>query len=267
MSGVLHPVGPEPEETYWLRRAMVAGAVLVLVILVVALLVNSSSTGSAQATAPTPSPSQPAAPASETPSAFPSTTSASPTASPGEPASPSASASPSTSESTSALASPSASTSADPTTKPSGKASSKATRRPAKKAAPAAPRSCSPAKLRATLTGDQRLKPTEKTTFGLSLINGSAETCRLSVTPENFELTIHSGTDRIWSSDHCDTAVKSIAKKVAAEDAVTWSMTWNGRRSAAGCKNRPEIPRAGTYVATAKLEGADPVQLRMILRD
>lgn len=255
MSGVLHPVGPEPEETYWLRRAMVAGAVLVLVILVVALLVNSSSTGSAQATAPTPSPSDPAASASETLSASPDVASAS------------ASASPDAAQAASASGSPSAATSTDPTTKPASTASAKASRRSTQKAAPAAPRSCSPAKLRATLTGDQRLEPKKKTTFELSLINGSAATCRVSVTQQNFELTIHSGTDRIWSSDDCETAVKSIAEKVAAEDAVTWSMTWNGRRSAAGCRNRPEVPRAGSYVATAQLKGADSVQLRMILRD
>ena len=42
-------------------------------------------------------------------------------------------------------------------------------------------------------------------------------------------------------------------------------MTWNGRRSRDNCKNRAEIPRPGTYFATAQLEGAKPVQLRMIL--
>ena len=43
-------------------------------------------------------------------------------------------------------------------------------------------------------------------------------------------------------------------------------MVWNGRRSRSDCKNRPEIPKAGTYFATAQLEGAKPVQLRMIVR-
>lgn len=260
MSGVLHPAGPEPEETYWLRRAMVAGAVLVMVILVVALFVNSSSTGTAVATAPTPSPSEPAVAPSRTPGPS-ASTSTSPSPSPSD------ATSPSNATSTNNAAPSRASTSAGSTTKPSGKASSTGSRKPEKSAAPAAPASCSPGKLRATLTGDQRLKPKERTTFALSLINGSGTACRVSVSPKTFELKVYSGSDRIWSSDDCDTAVKSIDKLVAAEDAVTWSMAWNGRRSAEGCKNRPEVPRAGTYFATAQLKGADPVQLRLILSD
>ena len=42
-------------------------------------------------------------------------------------------------------------------------------------------------------------------------------------------------------------------------------MSWNGKRSRPGCKTRAEVPRPGTYFATAQLEGAKPVQLRMIL--
>ena len=47
---------------------------------------------------------------------------------------------------------------------------------------------------------------------------------------------------------------------------MEWKLTWNGRRSRAGCKSRPEIPRPGTYYATAELTGAEPVQLLMMLR-
>ena len=270
MSGVLHPVGPESEETYWLRRAMVAGAVLLLVILVVALFVNSTSTGSAVATPATASPTAPAAEPRVTTSAVPSSGSSSPSA----PASPTAStdASASSTGRSSAEASSKASSktsskaSSKASGKPSGASSKKASGESSKKAPPAGPVTCSPAKLRATLTGDPQLKPGEKTAFTLSLINGSGASCRVSVSPKNFELTIYSGSDRIWSSDDCATAVKPITEKIAAEDAVTWSMAWNGRRSADDCKVRPEVPRPGTYVATAQLEGADPVQFRMILR-
>jgi hypothetical protein len=43
-------------------------------------------------------------------------------------------------------------------------------------------------------------------------------------------------------------------------------LAWNGRRSRDDCKDRPETPRAGTYFATAQLDGAKPVRLRMIIR-
>jgi hypothetical protein len=125
--------------------------------------------------------------------------------------------------------------------------------------------SCAPAKLRTTLTGDRSLKRKQHVALRLSLINGTGATCVVKVTPATFAVTIYSGRDRIWSSADCATAVKPLTKQVADEDAVAWSMTWNGRRSAKGCHNRPEIPRAGTYTATAKLDGAKAVTMRMII--
>lgn len=125
---------------------------------------------------------------------------------------------------------------------------------------------CSPGDLRVTLTGKQRLRAKQATTFALSLINGSKDTCIVEVTPKNFGLTIYSGTDRIWSSADCATAVKEQMAKLEAEEALTWSMRWDGRRSRSGCATRPEVPRPGTYVATAHLDGAKAVRLRMVLR-
>ena len=125
---------------------------------------------------------------------------------------------------------------------------------------------CPADQLRATLTGKNRLKTGKATKFEISLINGSGQTCRVAVNGANFELKIYSGTDRIWSSDDCTKAVRKITKNVKAERAVAWTMKWDGRRSRDNCKRRPEIPRAGTYFATAQFKGAKPVQLRMILR-
>jgi hypothetical protein len=219
---------------------------------VVAALVSSVlSTGSAVSAAPAPAAVTPAPATSATPSAgpFPST---------------SATSSPSASTSTAARSEASASPS------PSSTAEARARASDAKKASPkptpSGPVACAPTKLRTTLTGKQTLKPKQGNKFTLSLINGSDETCTVSVTPKSFELKIFSGTDRIWSSNDCSTAVKPISRKVKAEDAVEWTMTWDGKRSRQGCKDRPEIPQAGTYFATAQLDGAKPVQLRMILR-
>ena len=142
----------------------------------------------------------------------------------------------------------------------------KATTKVTAKAKKAAPTACDPGDLRATLTGKRQLKPEQASTFNLSLINGSGATCVVDVDAKSFELKIYSGTDRIWSSADCSKIVKPVKKTVKAEDAVEWSMRWDGRRSRAGCKDRPEIPQPGTYFATAQLDGAKPVQLRMILR-
>ncbi len=233
MSGWLHPVGPEPVRVYWARRAIVLAVFLVVVAAIIALAVNATSGQPPVAAVPatsssvvTPSPS--VLPTSPTPSATMSASGSSPSMSP----------------------------------TPSGRAS-KPSSTPTATVTPAR---CDPAELRTTLTGSQRLQPQDHSTFSLSVINGGPATCRLNVTPATFELKIYSGLDRIWSSSDCSTAVRPLTGNVASEKSVSWTMTWNGRRSAKACKSRAAVPRAGTYVATAQLAGAKPVQLRMILR-
>jgi hypothetical protein len=125
---------------------------------------------------------------------------------------------------------------------------------------------CSAEELRPTLTGKQRLAPRKRNTFQLSLINGSDQTCTARVTRANFELKIYTGSDRIWSTADCPSLIKPISRKLGSEHAVAWTLTWDGNRSKPDCRSAHESPRPGKYVATAQLEGAEPVKLRMILR-
>lgn len=229
MSSVLHPVGPEPPQTYWVRRVLVLVTAVVVVAVVAALIMNQSDSAAVSAS-PTPvvSSGTSATPAaSATPTPRPSTAQAAPKAKPKP-----------------------VQASVQPPAKP--------TRVPIY--------ACPSDQLRATLTGKTALKTAKANKFQISLINGSGLTCRVSVTRANFELKIYSGRDRIWSSDDCTKAVRKITKNVKAERAVAWTMKWDGRRSRDNCKRRPEIPRAGTYYATAQFKGAKPAQLRMILR-
>jgi hypothetical protein len=229
MSSVLHPVGPEPTQTYWVRRAAVLSVAILVLAVVVALIIEGTSSGSAVQATPSPPP------VSSSPVAAPSSASASPTAK-------------KTKQAKASTASPRKTATAKPT-----------------KTKPPAPTACPAADLRPTLTGKQRLKVKAKNTFRLSLINGAGTTCTAEVTAKNFELTIYSGKDRIWSTADCSKAIKTTKKTLKAEQAIEWSLTWNGRRSRSNCKNRPEIPKSGTYLATAQLDGAKPVQLRMIV--
>ncbi|HET9779223.1 MAG TPA: hypothetical protein VFP81_08065 [Propionibacteriaceae bacterium] len=87
------------------------------------------------------------------------------------------------------------------------------------------------------------------------------------MTRKNFELRIYSGTDRIWSTADCRSIIKPISSKLASEHAVAWSLTWDGKRSKSDCRSARETLRPGTYLVNAQLEGAEPVQLRMLLRD
>ena len=242
MSTVLHPVGPEPGQTYWVRRIAVIGAVVVVLAVIVALIANGTSSGSAVQASP-PSPTLVVV---ETPTPTPS---ARPT--------------PSATPSASAGATAARATDPAPTTVPLTTAPPSTTA--ATKTAPPQPVACAPSNLRPTLTGKQQLKPKQPNTFTMSLINGSGQNCVASVNRDNFELKIYSGSDRIWSTKDCATVIKAMSRKLGPEQAVEWSLSWNGRRSRVGCQSRPEIPRPGTYYATAQFAGAEPVQLRMIL--
>jgi hypothetical protein len=255
MSSVLHPVGPEPSPTYWVRRALVVGAAVVVLAIVIALIVNGTSSGSA--VQPNPSPSVAKTVAAHTPSPSPmASRTHTPSSLSSESASPESTATGS--------ATPSATASSKGKTEGSSKSTAKPSPSPTK-TTPPGPTACAASALRPTLTGKQRLKPKQPNTFSLSLINGSAQTCVVTVNSTNFELKIYSGRDRIWSTNDCAAVVKPITRKVAREQAVVWTMTWDGHRSRSACRTRPEIPRAGSYFATAQLDGAKPVQLRMVL--
>jgi hypothetical protein len=229
MSGVLHPVGPESARTYWARRGLVLGTAAILVV-ALTLIISGPSSGSAA----TPSPaSQDSAPAPASPSAM-------------ETAVPTSSA---------------LDTSASATSTPSPK--SRKLRATTKKETPV---SCAAKELRPTLTGKQRIAPKQRTTFQLSLINGSGQTCTARVTRKNFELKINFGKDRIWSTTDCPSMINTISRKLAAEHAVAWSVTWDGKRSKSTCKSASKPLRPGRYVATAQLDGAEPVKLGMIMK-
>ena len=232
MSGLLRPVGPEPAQTYWARRALVFGAMMVLAV-AVTLIVNGTSSGSAVRPSPTPPTPLPIlASPSSTPTAFTTPSAVDPSAS---------------------------ATSTSPAPEATKREAS------AKKASGRGTADCPVEDLRPTLTGNQRLAPRKRNTFQLSLINGSDHTCMARVRRTNFELKISSGTDRIWSTADCPSVIKPIRRRLGAEHAVAWTLTWDGKRSEPDCRSAREAPRPGRYVATAQLEGAEPVKLRMIL--
>ena len=100
----------------------------------------------------------------------------------------------------------------------------------------------------------------------MGIRNATSTPCVLTVSQDNFELKIYSGTDRIWSSRDCQRSLDRFSRRLAANEVVRWQMTWDGRRSRKDCERRPEIPRPGTYFTTAQLQDAEPVQVRMLLR-
>jgi hypothetical protein len=259
-------MGPEPAQTYWVRRAVLVAVVLLLAVIVVFGVANL--TKAAVATAPPPA--IPPAGTSPSPSTVSSPATTSTPSAAASPAPSTASGGASASAAPPKSAGPSGSTAAKPPATPTTQPSA-ATKTPATQPTPVVTvigtPDCRPAALRVKVSGDRTLSPGQNTTFTLSLVNGAALTCLTSVTDKNFELKIYSGQDRIWSSRDCARSLAAFDKKLAPRAGVAWKMAWNGERSVKGkdCKSGTDTPTAGVYWATAQLNGAKPVQLRMII--
>src|SRR4051812_5392538 len=238
MSSVLHPVGPDPRERYWVRRLAVLVAAVVAIGVVIALVGNTMSAGSAVQAEP--------APPTILPPTVPVTPSANPTPHDTASPSPTASLTPGAAE-PSATPTRAASASATPggvvtpkagqtaktqrSTPPTATDKKKAQVEAAAKKAAAKKKAkahvlatCPTDDLRPTLTGARKVKATKATTFSLSLINGSSRSCYLKMTSANFTLTVVSGKDRIWSTEDCPAAVPAQSRKLASQKSVDWKI-------------------------------------------
>ena len=290
MSSVLHPVGPEPRERYWVRRLAVIIAAVVAIGIVVALVGNAMSAGSAVQAEPappsvvaptlppvTPTPGDTASPtpgdtASPSPSASPTpgVASATPTTARTASATPSAKASPTDGSVVTPKPGQTAKTekATPPTTaqKKKAEADAAAKKLAAKKKAQATVlATCPTGDLRPTLTGPKKVKATKSASFAVSLINGSSKSCYLKVASANYTLTVVSGKDKIWSTQDCPAAVPTESRKLAPQKSLDWKMTWNGQRSGKGCSKQQEKPKAGYYWAIANFDDTKEVRWRIIL--
>lgn len=262
MSGVIHPTGPEEPQTYWVRRVGVVVAVLVVVLVVAWAWPRGGGSGGDAVPASDPSPST-----STTTSASADPTPSAPTAS----TTTASTARPTTSPSVSTSATPGATPKAGASPTPSASARKSV---PAASTTPSAPTTpavtaCAAKDLHVTLTGNRSVTIAKLTTFKLSVINGGDGPCRLSIDAKTFELKIYSGTDRIWSTQDCDTWLKPIKNHtLASQQEVDWTQDWPAQRSHSGCKLADNL-RPGTYVATAQLTvpsgKVTPVQLVLTL--
>lgn len=92
--------------------------------------------------------------------------------------------------------------------------------------------------------------------------------CKLSISNENSELLITSGTDRIFSSADCpNDATINERELILQADSPNemFQVTWNRQRSAEGCATVTATPKPGYYKAALTLQGiaAEPVQFEL----
>ena len=227
------PVGPEPAQTYWQRRAVVAlvalAALLLLVLALRALSGGGSEERLAEQGAPAPSPA-PTGTSAATPTA---TATSTPTAT----ASASATAS--------GTASPTASGSATPT----ASASAPATPTPTASGPP-----CTDALLDVEAAAEQETYPTGASPgLELRVTNTGAAPCSLDLGQVAVELVVVSGADRIWSSDDCAPGGDADLTVLEPGAIEVSRVTWPGTRSRPGCDGARARALPGTYRVQARV--------------
>lgn len=266
---VLHPVGPEEPRTYWMRRAAVVAALLLVVLVAVWAFRPAADPDLEAVPASTPTSTPPTQPGAQP--------SSSPPPSPGPADSGTPSPTPDAGSDAPAEDEPvedeaAAEKAAEEKAAEEKAAEEKAAEKKAEQAAAekkedeAEPARCDSEDLRVTLTGSDTPSLGKDHELDLSVVNGTGDTCELTVDQDSFELRIYSGTDRIWTTDQCAEWVRPTTVTLEPEQAHEWTTTWQGRRGDDDCGLDRNPLRAGTYVATAEYEEAEPVQLVMRLR-
>jgi hypothetical protein len=121
-------------------------------------------------------------------------------------------------------------------------------------AAPSGP--CAPAQVDIEVSvHDIAAGHSEPVTLALKSVGVAA--CTLAITPDTLALRITSGPDVVWSSDECPNDVLARELVVRAQKAVVYSFSWNGRRSTETCAHPGKVAQPGGYWAEAALIGAD----------
>ncbi len=218
MKGWRDPVGPEPAQTYWIRRGVVGALIIALIVMVMWLATRTGGDGGTATSGPA---------SSGTPASI---HSAEPSPELSAEASPSASAAPSAT--------------ASPTASPGPEASPTPTEAPT-------PVACQPKQLTLRIAGPDAVTGPDPVAFNVT-VSTSQAACVLDLASAQAELVITSGSDRIWASSSCPAwqLAGTFEMKQGAE--VSYEVGWPVGR-ANGCELSGTTLGAGTYVATASI--------------
>lgn len=99
--------------------------------------------------------------------------------------------------------------------------------------------------------------------FRLSVVNTAEQTCTVDVGPENMELRIRSGEDRVFSTADCQEGDGTENRQLRRGVPHVSTFTWDRERSFSDCREAPRTDaKPGTYVMrlhSAYDAGAEPV--------
>lgn len=227
MSSVTRPKGPLPPRVYWTRRLLVV-AVSLAIVFGLGRVLGGEPGGSGPVARPA------AADATQ------ATKSAAPAAQPTD-----RSTAPSTAD-------------AQPAPKPKAKAK-------AKKTPLAVPTgACADDDVKITPSVDKPVAGSD-VTITLNLTTLQSPACNWVVSPESAVLKLTSGSDRIWSTQDCPSAIKEQAVVVRKGHQTKVSVVWSGQRSDDECSRTTLWAQPGYYHASAAALGAEPVDTQFEL--
>ncbi|MBL1085589.1 hypothetical protein JK359_27085 [Streptomyces actinomycinicus] len=110
--------------------------------------------------------------------------------------------------------------------------------------------------------------PDQTPAFELTVRNSSSADCKVDLGPKKAVLTITpaDGDDAYWSSDDCPKGAGSLVFRVPAGQAITYTVKWDRKPSAAHCATPPAgSAHAGTYLLEAKAPGLPKTQTSFVL--
>jgi hypothetical protein len=141
-----------------------------------------------------------------------------------------------------------------PTSTPGGK-STKKTSEPEKTTAPPKDVQCTGSDVTIDVVPASRSLATGNSMNLLIQLSAVRDECKAAVDPTQLSLTITSGKDQIWTTEHCEQAIPRATLVLAKGKQSTATVLWNGRRSRPGCLPGQLQAKPGTYVAKAVYDG------------
>lgn len=89
-------------------------------------------------------------------------------------------------------------------------------------------------------------------------LTGIKPACTFSVSSRTIVAKVTSGTDRIWSTQDCPTAVQAASVVVRSAVPARVVLTWSGRRSDDECSRSTSWALPGYYHLSAAVIGSEP---------
>ena len=93
-------------------------------------------------------------------------------------------------------------------------------------------------------------------------LEGTQPACTFAVSPQSLVVKITSGSDRVWSSQDCPSAVPTSTVVVRSGLATDVPVTWSGRRSDPTCSVSTGWALPGFYHVYAAVLGSSPTDVQ-----